>query len=70
MQSRLLTFFLVFAEILVSQTVPVPEDEYDSYIDPWAVNDQFLDPRTCILPEPLGYGKYIIGFRLTNQFLI
>ena len=57
MQSRLLTFFLVFAEILVSQTVPVPEDEYDSYIDPWAVNDQFQDPRTCLLPEPLKYGK-------------
>ena len=61
MQSRLLTFFLVFAEILVSQTVPVPvpEDEYDYDIDPGAVNVQFIDPRTCILPEPLQYGKYI-----------
>ena len=60
MQSRLLTFFLVFAEILVSQTVPVPEDEYDYDIDPGAVNVQFIDPRTCILPEPLQYGKYVI----------
>ena len=60
MQSRLLTFFLVFAEILVSQTVPVPENEYDYDIDPGAVNVQFIDPRTCILPEPLQYGKYVI----------